>query len=269
MVAQDFIIKLWRASRQGVIVTVVSTTWDPTPVDSASSISQKLWKAVTAAFWKGPVVGFLRTFLRVPAGSGPVPLRRPSKVTMRAKWTERDVREKNRGNKLAHWTMVTKLLLTLYKEQNSCFSIHWGSSSCRAIPLSTVSLRNATVDAGTHDAHYLLQHLFHLFWPVRGQERDCCTSAFCRCDGRILDNLWLQYCSFSKNFKYRKNPTLPLCQQIQNSWLCPIPSHHIWNSTRALNLIVQCHMEDWLCLPSLVAGKLSGHDEQGKIGIES
>ena len=133
----------------------------------------------------------------------------------------------NRGNKLAHWTTATKLLLTLYKEQNSCFSIHWGSSSCRAIPLSTVSLRNATVDAGTHDAHYLLQHLFHLFWPVRGQERDCCSSAFCRCDGRMLDNPWLQYCSsFSKKFKDRKNPILPLCQQIQNSWPCPIvPSY--------------------------------------------
>lgn len=63
--------------------------------------------------------------------------------------------------------MATKLLLTLYKEQNSCCSIQWGSPSCHAIPVSKVSLRNAT---GTNEAHYLPQHLFHSSWPVRGQE---------------------------------------------------------------------------------------------------
>lgn len=64
---------------------------------------------------------------------------------------------------------MTKLLLTLYKEQNSCCSIHWGSSSCHFIPTSTMSLHNVTVDTGTNEPHHLLQHLLNFSRPVRGQ----------------------------------------------------------------------------------------------------
>lgn len=42
MVAQDFIIKPGRMSQLGVILTVVSTPWDPASVDSANSISHTL-----------------------------------------------------------------------------------------------------------------------------------------------------------------------------------------------------------------------------------
>lgn len=42
MVAQDFIIKPGRMSQLGVILTVLSTPWDPASVDSANSISHTL-----------------------------------------------------------------------------------------------------------------------------------------------------------------------------------------------------------------------------------
>lgn len=54
MVAQDFFIKPLRASRWGVVLTVVSTTsGDPTSVDSANSVSLR---GCDGAFWKDAVV---------------------------------------------------------------------------------------------------------------------------------------------------------------------------------------------------------------------
>lgn len=135
--------------------------------------------------------GFLRTPLMVPTGLGHLPvliLSGVSKVTMRRKTTEGDtsVRETEREfdvwrNDKSHWTVVTEV----FKERNSCFSIHWGSSSDHGIPVSTVSLCNVTVVTRNKWSSSSSPTSFPFVLTSQRARRNI-YYCFCRCDGYYL-----------------------------------------------------------------------------------